>query len=280
VPQIFIDETNLATGETLREDPFKAQVKKTVEAFKGIDFQTAPELLGYVRTELKETAEVLLEKQGEDQNDPILARWQYGLGKSVAFTSDLKDRWGGTLLAWNGYGKFWSQLVRQTMRKPDDDRFDLRVQRDDNTANITINSIEKDGRLRNNIQPQINVIGPDQKTSVVNVHQTGPGHYEAAFPLAPKASYLFRAADAQAGGPARVLAYSYPDEYHFYPPNIDLLRSISDETGGKFQPAAQDIFTTNGETTTRPMALWPYFAATALALYIITLFLRRVTLFD
>jgi Ca-activated chloride channel homolog len=282
VPQIFIDETNLATGETLREEPFKAQVKKTVEAFKGIDFQTAPELLGYVRTESKETAEVLLEKegQGEDQNDPILARWQYGLGKSVAFTSDLKDRWAGNWLQWNGYGKFWSQLVRQTMRKADDDRFDLQVVRHDNTAKITINSIEKDGRLRNNIQPQINVISPDQTTSVVNVHQTGPGHYEVSFPLSPKGSYLFRAADAQAGGPARMLAYSYPDEYHFYPPNIDLLRSMSAETGGKFQPEAQDIFASNGETTTRPIVLWPYLATTALGLFIVNLFLRRVTLFE
>jgi hypothetical protein len=124
------------------------------------------------------------------------------------------------------------------------------------------------------------VVGPDQTTSVVSVHQTGPGHYEASFPLSPKGSYLFRAADEQAGGPARVLAYSYPDEYHFYPPNIDVLRSISAETGGKFQPEAQDIFASNGETATRPIVLWPYLAATALALYIVNLFLRRVTLFE
>ena len=280
VPQMFIDETQLATGQTLREDPFKAEVKKTVEAFKGIDFKTAPDLLGYVRTQSKETSEVLLETQGKDQKDPILARWQYGLGKSVAFTSDVKDRWAGNWLQWNGYGKFWSQLVRQTMRQSDEDGFDLIVEREENKANVTINSIEKDGSLRNNIQPEIKVIGPDQKASVLGVHQTGPGHYEATFPLPSKGSYLFRASDQQAGGRARLLAYSYPDEYHFYPPNIDSLRSISAETGGKFQPAAQDIFTTDGETTTRPVPLWPYLASSALLLYIINVFLRRVNLFD
>ena len=140
--------------------------------------------------------------------------------------------------------------------------------------------IEKDGSLRNNIQPEIKVIGPDQTASVLGVHQTGPGHYEATFPLPAKGSYLFRASDQQAGGRARLLAYSYPDEYHFYPPNIDSLRSISAETGGKFQPAAQDIFMTDGETTTRPVPLWPYLAASALLLYIINVFLRRVNLFD
>jgi Ca-activated chloride channel homolog len=280
VPQMFIDETQLATGQTLREDPFKAEVKKTVEAFKGIDFKTAPDLLGYVRTQSKETSEVLLETQGKDRKDPILARWQYGLGTSVAFTSDVKDRWAGNWLQWNGYGKFWSQLVRQTMRKSDEDRLDLRVERDEDRANITINSIEKDGQLRNNIQPQIRVIGPDQTASVLDLHQTGPGHYEATFPLNPKGSYLFRASDQQAAGPSRMLAFSYPDEYHFYPPNTDVLRSISAETGGKFQPAAQDIFTTEGETIIRPIPLWPYLAATALVLYVLSVFLRRVSLFD
>ena len=40
----------------------------------------------------------------------------------------------------------------------------------------------------------------------------------------------------------RVLAYSYPDEYHFYPPNTEALRSLSNETKGRFQPRAEDIF--------------------------------------
>jgi len=79
VPQIFTEETELATGKTLREESFKPVVKKNVEAFKGIDFNAAPPLLGYVATKSKDTSEVLLESK---RKDPILARWQYGLGKT------------------------------------------------------------------------------------------------------------------------------------------------------------------------------------------------------
>jgi Ca-activated chloride channel homolog len=61
VPQIFTQETEMATGKTLREEPFRPLVKKTIEAFKGIDFKTAPSLLGYVTTKAKDTSEVLLE---------------------------------------------------------------------------------------------------------------------------------------------------------------------------------------------------------------------------
>jgi hypothetical protein len=280
VPQIFIDETRLTTGETLREDPFTPEVRKTVEAFKGIDFAKAPLLLGYVATKSKETSEVLLQTGEEEPKDPILARWQYGLGKTVAFTSDLKDRWAVNWLKWSDYGKFWSQLVRETMRKREDDRFALRVERAENKAKITINAIEKDGRFRNNVQAQVKVVGPDQAASDADLHQAGPGYYEATFPLSQKGSYLFRAIDEQAVGSSRVLAYSYPDEYHFYPPNTDVLRSLSTETGGIFQPAAGDIFSSNGETTALPIALWPYLAGIALVLYISDVFLRRLRLFE
>jgi hypothetical protein len=106
------------------------------------------------------------------------------------------------------------------------------------------------------------------------------GAYEGKYPLAKKGSYLFRAAGADTGGASRVLAYSYPDEYHFYPPNTELLRSISNETKGRFQPRPEDIFDPNGESTALPTPLWPYLAALALLLYLADVLLRRVRLFE
>ena len=48
VPQVFSKEAEEATGNTLREQSFKPVVKKNVQLFKGIDFTSAPDLLGYV----------------------------------------------------------------------------------------------------------------------------------------------------------------------------------------------------------------------------------------
>jgi Ca-activated chloride channel family protein len=281
VPQIFTQETEMATGKTLKEEPFKAQVKKTVEAFKGIDFKSAPNLLGYVTTKAKDTSEVLLEAPGiGEKPDPLLARWQYGLGKTAAFTSDLKDRWAVDWLKWSGYPKFWSQLVRETMRRRDDDQFDFRVLRENNEAHITINAVEKDGHFRNKLQTQVRVIAPDQKTSDIPVRQIGPGSYETKVPLTQKGTFTFRAIGDETGGPSRVLPYSYPEEYHFYPPNTELLRAIATETGGSFQPNAAEIFNPHGETTALPTPLWPYLALTALLLYVTDVLLRRLRLFE
>ena len=279
VPQIFTQETQIATGKTLREEVFRPIVKKKVEAFKGIDFDKVPSLLGYVATQSKETAEVLLESGGE-RNDPILARWQYGLGRTAAFTSDLKDRWAVDWLKWDGYGKFWSQLVRETMRRNENEEFDFRVANVISEAKITINAMQKDGQFRNKLKPEVRVVAPDESVTVVNVNQTGPGSYEANFPLKQKGTYVLRASDQEGAGSSRLLTYSYPDEYHFYPPNTDALRLISTETGGKFQPAAEDIFNANGETTALPTPLWPYLTTLALLLYITDVLLRRLRLFE
>ena len=277
IPQVFSEEAEEATGNTLREQPFKPVVKKNVQLFKGIDFKTAPALLGYVATKSKETSEVLLESP--DRQDPVLARWHYGLGKTAAFTSDLKDRWAVDWLGWGGYSKFWSQLVRQTMRTRDDNGLDLRVVRDGDQAKITINAIQKDGQFQNKLESQVRVLRPDQTVSNVSIHQVGPGSYEAAVPLTQRGSYLFRVI-GENGGPSKTLAYSYPDEYDFYPPNAELLRVVSNETKGQFQPKAQDIFDPHGEATTFPTPLWPYFMAIALVLYIGDVLLRRVRLFE
>jgi hypothetical protein len=280
VTQVFTEETELATGNTLKEDPFLPAVRKNAEVFAGIDFKTAPPLLGYVSTKPKETAEVLLDYTHDDRQDPILARWQYGLGKTAVFTSDLKDRWAVNWLRWNGYGKFWSQLVRETMRRPDNEAFDFRVTRVGEKAHITVTATDRDGRSRNNLQPEVRVVAPDQTTSPIKSHQSGPGFYEAVFPLRQQGSYIFRAFDGNAAGAAQTLDYSYPDEYKFYPPDTAALKALSKETGGKFEPDAADIFATDGERASVPVPLAPYLVLTALLLYVTDVYLRRVRLFD
>jgi Ca-activated chloride channel family protein len=198
----------------------------------------------------------------------------------VAFTSDFKDRWGAEWLRWDSYAKFWSQLVRETMRVHDDDQFDFQVERGADRAKITISAIQADGQFRNKLQPLVRVVAPDGSASVVNVNQVGPGLHEATVRLMQKGSYAFRVSDGQTEAISRILPYSYPDEYHLYDPNIEFLRSISSETGGKFEPTPGEIFEAGGETTSVPMPLAPYFAGLVLLLFLVDVFLRRIRLFD
>lgn len=278
VPQIFIKETELALGKTLQEQPFLPIVKKSVEAFKGIDFAKAPRLLGYVVTKPKPTAEVLLTESWTDE--PLLARWQYGLGKGAIFTSDVKTRWSAEWITWQGYAKFWSQVVRETMRRQNDEQFDFKVTRKGDGAVVSINAVEKNGRFRNDLQSQVSVIGPNEKILKVDVPQVGPGEYETRVPMSLDGTYVFRASGDGSAGPTRSIEYSYPAEFHFYPPDTEKLRSISTATGGTFQPEGKEIFDAKGESTEYPVLLWPWLSAVVLILYIGDILLRRVRLFD
>ena len=100
------------TGSTAVETALSAQVAKETEILDGVDFTTAPALKGYVRYETKPAAETILRL---DRQDPLLARWQYGLGRAAVFTSDAKTRWATDWVTWKGYDKFFTNLTRDLL---------------------------------------------------------------------------------------------------------------------------------------------------------------------
>jgi len=68
-----------------------------------------PFMLFYNRVRLKPEAALLL----AHRDDPILAVWQYGRGRSAAFTPDCAPHGAPPeFLEWPYYGQFWAQLVR------------------------------------------------------------------------------------------------------------------------------------------------------------------------
>jgi len=105
LPQIFIKETAVILKSAIYEEPFKPQLRSRTEVIRGFDGPEIPQLLGYVATTPKPRAETPL---WTDKGDPLLAHWQYGLGRAVAFTSDAKARWARLWLNWDKYRQFWS----------------------------------------------------------------------------------------------------------------------------------------------------------------------------
>jgi len=68
-----------------------------------------PMFLGYNKTALKKGADLLVEYEG----DPIVAVWNYGKGRTMAFTSDCGPHWGSPeFLNWKYYHVFWGQAVK------------------------------------------------------------------------------------------------------------------------------------------------------------------------
>jgi hypothetical protein len=115
IPAVFALETAAASGLGIREKPFFARLLREAPFLAGLDFRTAPPLLGYVGTRPKPAAKTFLATETEE---PLVTSWRYGHGTVAVFTSDAEDRWAANWVRWPGFAPFWSRLVRYTMRQP------------------------------------------------------------------------------------------------------------------------------------------------------------------
>ncbi len=279
IPQIFIEETQKAVGENLVEEAARPVVKWRMAALSGIDFTTAPALKGIVATKPRETAEVAVTTE---RGAPLLVRWQYGLGKSVMFTSDVKNRWAADWLQWPGYGKFWAQMVRDTMRSSGAESVRLDLTHLGSDALVSLDILDQSGRFRDGLSPRVRVRRTDHQEESIALKQTAPGRYAARLP-ASEGERLTVALAAGGGISAqlavragvRMLSASFADELRSKPPDLALLEAIAAHTGGKTTPQIDEVFDTSGDSGRRSRALWPWLVALALTLYLVDIFLRR-----
>jgi Ca-activated chloride channel family protein len=283
IPQIFAKETVTASKSAIDEQPFVPQVVRTTQTFADIDLENAPFLLGYVMARPKPTCEVIL---ATEKGDPLLVWWRYGLGMTVAFTSDAKARWSAEWLTWPGYTKFWSQLVRHTMRKSDAKGVAVEVAQRGGRATLTLDAIDPAGRFINAAETEMAIIDPQLATKKLPLNQTAPGRYVADFETPLSGPYHLELTQKVGGQvlyqQSRGISVGYSDELRLKPTNETLLKSIADASSGKHQIAAADVFASTGRTARRPTPLWPWLVTAATLLLVLDVALRRIdlSLFD
>ncbi len=282
IPALFVAEARRLLGESLIEEPFRPLVKARSEMLAGIDFASGPELKGFVAGRAKRFADVLLLAK---QDQPLLAETRYGLGKTVAFLSDVKNRWAVDWVAWPGYGKFWAQVVRDAARGAAAEELAWQVTRHGSEAWLKLTALHPDGTFRDDLWPNARVIRPDGQSTVVVLRQSAPGTYGARTPLGTVAAAPYRfellagpglSAQEIARIGARVLYYPHSDEFRARPADVGLLKALSERTGGKFAPKTEEIFARSSDGGIVATPLWPVLVAAALLLLLADIAVRRV----
>ncbi|HYV26087.1 MAG TPA: glutamine amidotransferase, partial [Candidatus Eisenbacteria bacterium] len=229
LPQIFIKETAVILKSAIYEEPFKPQLRSSSEVVRGIGAGEYPSLLGYVATTPKPRAETPL---WTDKGDPLLAHWQYGLGRAVAFTSDAKAKWGKIWLNWDKYRQFWSQIGQWAMRRLENSDFTSEVTVDKGEGVINVEALDAQGNYRNFLNLQTIVVSPKGERQTVRLEQTGPGHYEAHFPTKDVGAYLLNLEDMKDGEVrgSQVIGASinYSPEFSATEANMNLLQRLAD----------------------------------------------------
>ncbi len=282
LPRIFMKETTEAKKSALIEDPVRVIVAKRVEMIEGTNVGAAPALRGYVSTKAKPSSEVILKS---DLGEPILARWRLGAGTSVAWTSDVKNRWSVDWIRWGGYPKFWAQVVRTSMRRKVYNSYDLSAFVADGRAQIVVDAINDDDRFVNELDTTLEIVDPkDSKTKrIIPMEQTAAGRYTADFAVDRYGSYLLKAVHRRNG---RVVAESvgaaalpYPEEYKTTAINEEPMRAAAVVTEGNPMNEPAKIFEAKGDSTKYIEDLWPWVLLFVAGGIVLDLYLRRVRIF-
>ncbi|HMX63483.1 MAG TPA: glutamine amidotransferase, partial [Candidatus Sumerlaeota bacterium] len=281
LPRIFTKEATVVRKSLIREDNFVPRVGAPSEVLLGMGGY--PQLRGYVVTSIKDLATEALTTEWDD---PLLAHWRYGLGKSVAFTSDAKDKWASDWVQWGNFAKFWSQTVRWSLRETNNTNFQVNTEVQGGVGKVTIDAVDDSGNFQNMINFDANVISPEFGTEKLSIQQVAPGRYEGTFPASKVGTYMLSMSTGQkdqSGNPQFItsgVSLSYSPEYETSTSSATFMEKISTTSGGVVvaDPQAYNPYQRNLKPVRSPNTLWPWLLLAATLLLPLDIFLRRVYL--
>jgi len=282
IPSLFVSETRRLLGESLVEEAFRPVVAHRTAVLAGVDFDRGPPLQGMSVARAKTFADVLLRGPKEQ---PLLVTTHYGLGKTVAFLSDVKNRWSSAWIGWEGYGRFWAQVVRDCVSRADERNVVLRVTRSKGEALIELRALASDRSYRSGLSPSVHITAPSGTQSTLVMQQVAPGVYSARAPIEAGQTQPYRFELTEGGGVTRAdlreagirsLSYSWSDELRGLPVDAAALRLLSDRTGGAYAARAEEIFALKGDGGRVPRPLWPILLAIALGAFLLDILWRRL----
>ena len=264
LPQIYTQETRIVTQSFIHDGRFVPALRNADGPAAGLTAPLPP-LHGFVRTSKKPSALASMPVQGPsvgDQEFPILAYWHYGLGKTVAFTSDaLTQRqgaqgWDREWAASDMYLKFWEQVVGWALRSVETGRLSMVTETKDGKIKVTIDARDPqtkkpitDLRLEGAVtppSPQAN----GGKPIILDFKQKNAGQYEAEFKADEDGSYFLNATAKQTveetkdgqkvltekvvDGVRSGVTIPYSPEFADLESNVAALHRIAEITGGNY----------------------------------------------
>ena len=275
IPSIFTKETVMATRSFAVNERFYPQAAGSVFLLRGLD--SVPPLDGYITVTPKDLGETPLVSH---KGDPVLAAWQYGLGRAVAWTPDTGGRWS---TAWAGsemFPRLWGNVLSWIL--PADSTGSLYVETDVTSSPATGQVLEIQAEDSGDWQ-QVRVLsalvtGPDGSVTTVALEPAGPGRYEARHTVEQSGAYLV---NIESVNEETIMGRSgavvpYPDEYRETGVDLEALRAIAAAGGGTVLEKPEQTYAENLPPVQARHDLVPYLLALAALLWLVDVAGRRL----
>jgi Ca-activated chloride channel homolog len=283
IPRLTLIESQIASAEPQIEGEFRANLQAPHPLLRDFTPNQIPRLEGYVGTTIKPEAELVLKSPDDD---PVLAAWQYGLGRAVAWTPSVESPWAESWPNWPDYGKFWAQIIRYTLPEPDSGPLQARVTpRADfaggsgvAAATIAVDSFAPSGEAIDLADTVATVTLPDGDTRSIPLRQTAPGHYVADVALPAHGPYAIAVEQRKDDVARTALAgYVQPPSAEYMPSSggAALLERISAATGGQALSGAEPAQAPVPIPAGGARELWPWLLLAAALLFPLEIAVRR-----
>jgi uncharacterized membrane protein len=273
LPQITLRETEIARENPRIEGTFQPKPAGAHPMTRGFVPSQLPNLDGYVGLTLKPDAEAVLTSP---DNDPILATWQYGLGRAVAWTSDGGELWGAQWRDWEQSSVFWAQTLGYLFPDPAQGPLTAHIDDRGDGPVLVAEARTDDDTPLDLADVGARIEGPHGEEMDVRLQQVAPGQYTAPLPADAAGTYTIHLA-LQKGEQQLEASTGWTQPYaaeFAKQPNRALLERIAAATGGRVLGSADDVATkSDGVSSTN--AWWPWLVSAALLLWPLEIALRR-----
>ena len=230
----MLNETKQAARRAFIEEPFVPAIITPHPILTGLG--SLPLLTGYVATTPKPAAQVVLTSH---LDDPVLAVWQYGLGRVVAWTSDALGLWTANWLQWSDAARWWANLVTWTVSAPNNQLI-VNSEIVGGNGHIIVDIPPETSAISgsaNQQQVQVKIIAPDLSQQTVTLQPTAPERWEGTFPTTQVGAYLLRVtwqarSSANIGSPGQLttttgLVVPYSPEFSTSGTNTNFLNQLA-----------------------------------------------------
>lgn len=274
IPTIFSKETFLAAKKYLNNRQFTPIIASSHQIISGLSESGFPSLLGYIGSSAKDNAKVILKS---DEGDPILTVWQYGLGKTAAWNSDISGKWSRNYIDWSNDLSLWQNIINYTVNNYESDKVTMEVNTDGSKGTVTLTDKANKGE----VQTKANIITPDMVSKEITLYPSAPGVYSGSFDAKTPGIYMVKGTQQKNGetldNAASGLAIQYSPEYKISSDSF-LIDNLVKESGGTIIKAADEVFKGSPKDVSGKTDMTPYLLVLSLILFICEIAVRRLNI--
>ena len=293
LPDVLLKETVQLAGAYYIEKQLTPVVALDSPILKGLPTGNLPPLLGYNSTTIKPEADAILRSP---DGDPILAGWQYGLGRSVAWTPDMKGQWGTNWVAWPQFSQFAGQLISWVVPQSGSTgveptySYTPASNASSEDVSVQVNSVDESGHPRAGLDTTVMITGTTSISTSVDIAEGSPGVYNGvAKSLAPGVYQVgIQQRDHITGD---LVARDTSGFVVPYPSEYNIVDNVSQVSGANLSDLAQLgggqvlAITAPGAAFSHDIAsqplripLWPWLLLASIVLFPLDVATRRLTI--